>query len=602
MGYKVITLFSAMATFWLGLYVYRQNKEASISKRFYEFTTVLAIWIFTNFIVAMKPSAYLIQITYSMGTAAVFFGLLWVLWLIGNPPSKKIMSVIYAFCGLVIIIGFIPGTLIVELISYDFSHQVVQFNALFYPIAGIDIIGLFGIIILLVRQYKISKGIKRLRIKYLLFGLGFSCVVPLFGAFILPLFKIFSFTNYDAPCVIIFVVLASYTMSHYQLMSVGLLKTKVFMIFVVTVSLVASIVALSYIFRFMFGTIIGAAFGFLAFAIAITFLPANSIKKFIESHIIHEKYDLVKIMSDFSVQIGNAMSIKELANATVEFLAFTIKAPNVCLLLYYEEKFIFIASYRFASIEVKDQVGIYSLLEKNQYVIVDELKSSDKLFKVAGINPAILYPLKNKEGTKGFIVIGERNPDYEESDIEVLSIVNDAVLLNMGTALFYQQAMIDALTHLYTRRYFDLVFSKEVLACQKKQIPVSLLFVDIDNFKKYNDTYGHQKGDEVLALISDIIKRKLRDDDVVCRYGGEEIVVIVRETRNRSVSFESYCKGVSSIGARLCSSVRAANLTISIGICTTQKEYVPAKIVKVADGCLYQAKSQGKDRFVSEIL
>jgi diguanylate cyclase (GGDEF)-like protein len=352
----------------------------------------------------------------------------------------------------------------------------------------------------------------------------------------------------------------------------------------------------------MFGTIIGAAFGFLAFAIAITFLPANSIKKFIESHIIHEKYDLVKIMSSLSIQIGNTLSIKELANAVVEFITYTIKAPNACLLLYREDKFIPIASYRFASIEIKDHAGIYSLLEKEQYIIVDELNSSEKLFKTTGINPAILYPLKNKVGIKGFIVIGERNPDYEESDTGVLSIVNDAVLLNLGTALFYQQAMTDALTHLFTRRYFDLIFPKEAQSCQKKQMPVVLLFIDIDHFKSYNDTYGHQKGDEVLALISDIIKSNLRNDDVVCRYGGEEIVVIVKEMRAQSVNFELYCRGVISIGERLCVSIRAANLTVSIGICITQKDYTPAKIIKMADDCLYKAKEQGRDRVVSEIL
>jgi len=156
---------------------------------------------------------------------------------------------------------------------------------------------------------------------------------------------------------------------------------------------------------------------------------------------------------------------------------------------------------------------------------------------------------------------------------------------------------IDGLTGLGNRRYFDEYLAAEWKRAFRAQSPLSLLMIDADNFKRYNDSYGHMAGDEVLKQIARVIQSGCRrSTDLAARYGGEEFVIVLVDT---------LLEQSSAIAERLVQSVRELNIphgpdrvTISVGVATTvpNENQTPNDFVNAADLALFRAKSEGRNR------
>jgi two-component system, cell cycle response regulator len=153
----------------------------------------------------------------------------------------------------------------------------------------------------------------------------------------------------------------------------------------------------------------------------------------------------------------------------------------------------------------------------------------------------------------------------------------------------------DALTGLNNRRSFEKTLAAEWKRQRRYKRPLSLIMIDIDHFKKVNDTYGHQKGDSVLQTVSGIINDNVRSTDFACRYGGEEIAVILSETSldNAALTAEKLRALVESKVIE----IEGIKVTVSLGVSTyadNLKE--PGDLIEAADGCLYKAKNSGRNR------
>jgi diguanylate cyclase (GGDEF)-like protein len=160
------------------------------------------------------------------------------------------------------------------------------------------------------------------------------------------------------------------------------------------------------------------------------------------------------------------------------------------------------------------------------------------------------------------------------------------------------EARTDALTGLPNRRYFD-EYSSLLASRRRSTDRIGILAVDVDHFKRLNDEYGHQVGDEVLKAIAAAIGAAIRDDDVAVRYGGEEFVVVLRNP----------AQGIAvEVGERMRTAVRDLDLswagvdrsvTISVGVASAQFAGEPiGDVVERADKALYAAKAAGRDRVV----
>ncbi|MFH1777745.1 MAG: diguanylate cyclase [Candidatus Omnitrophota bacterium] len=165
---------------------------------------------------------------------------------------------------------------------------------------------------------------------------------------------------------------------------------------------------------------------------------------------------------------------------------------------------------------------------------------------------------------------------------------------------YYKElSLLDGLTGVYNFRYFQEMLLREINRAQRYPQEITLLMLDIDNFKNYNDAYGHPAGDEVLKKIGKLFIESTRKIDFVARYGGEEFAIILPETPK---------KGASVLASRLISlfsnmiipdekNLFDAHITISIGLATYPNDaQTKAELIVKADQALYQAKKMGKNR------
>ena len=151
-------------------------------------------------------------------------------------------------------------------------------------------------------------------------------------------------------------------------------------------------------------------------------------------------------------------------------------------------------------------------------------------------------------------------------------------------------SLTDPLTKLGNRRRLDLHVEKLIPASERSGDPFSLIMLDIDHFKKFNDTYGHNAGDDLLVQIANILTGCSRDQDLVIRYGGEEFIVLLPKTRIKDAEF---------ITRRILATVKEkTDVTISAGLAEYDKRISFDKLTEMADSALYTAKENGRDQYV----
>ena len=170
-------------------------------------------------------------------------------------------------------------------------------------------------------------------------------------------------------------------------------------------------------------------------------------------------------------------------------------------------------------------------------------------------------------------------------------------------AILQHESITDALTSLRNRRYFDQRICEEVALSKRYKLPLTFMLLDVDHFKKINDTYGHTVGDEVLANLSKVVLDVVRDSDIVARYGGEEIAIITPNTNKQEATLlAERLRGIveKTTVSTISTTQEVVQVTISIGICSlsaviTDKE----ALLEETDQALYLAKKYGRNRVVA---
>lgn len=162
----------------------------------------------------------------------------------------------------------------------------------------------------------------------------------------------------------------------------------------------------------------------------------------------------------------------------------------------------------------------------------------------------------------------------------------------------------DALTGLANRRCFDEALAREWAACQREGVAMNLLFIDVDHFKRYNDHYGHQAGDDCLARIGKVLQgQALRVPDFVARYGGEEFVAIFPRTSRDGLATIAgrIVDAVAELAIEHAASDVAPQVTVSVGVAslTPERGNTPEQLLRMADAALYRAKELGRNRYVT---
>lgn len=164
----------------------------------------------------------------------------------------------------------------------------------------------------------------------------------------------------------------------------------------------------------------------------------------------------------------------------------------------------------------------------------------------------------------------------------------------------------DELTGIANRRYFNEVLKHEWEIFRRQETPLSIISIDVDHFKKFNDCYGHPAGDACLQKISKALKESVgRPKDLVARYGGEEFIILLPETDSKGAEqvAEKIKKSIKNLDIAHSTSPVAGQVTVSMGVvCVMSNTYQEGDLLKAVDNCLYKAKNAGRNRIESLIL
>lgn len=162
----------------------------------------------------------------------------------------------------------------------------------------------------------------------------------------------------------------------------------------------------------------------------------------------------------------------------------------------------------------------------------------------------------------------------------------------------YKLATTDSMTGLYNHRFFQEQMVLQIENAKRYDSKFSLLLIDIDFFKKFNDTYGHQAGDAVLKQVSDLLRKSVRTSDIVARYGGEEMTIILpnNDFEHALAAAEKICAKIAETPFHLNPKV-TKNVTISLGVATfPDNGQTPSELIEYADKGLYKAKENGRNQ------
>lgn len=165
------------------------------------------------------------------------------------------------------------------------------------------------------------------------------------------------------------------------------------------------------------------------------------------------------------------------------------------------------------------------------------------------------------------------------------------------------EALTDALTGLANRRRFEEVLGKELAGVQNDGGDCCLLIIDVDHFKRFNDTFGHRMGDEVLKLLGKLLQQHFKGKDTPARFGGEEFVVVLSNTRigqAKKLAEEVRAKLQGKKLTNRLTGESLGNVTITIGIARCRREDTLESLLERADGCLYKGKEAGRNRVITE--
>lgn len=214
----------------------------------------------------------------------------------------------------------------------------------------------------------------------------------------------------------------------------------------------------------------------------------------------------------------------------------------------------------------------------------------------------LVVPMKSHGQVRGVLTAESINTDhFKERDLQLLSIVSRSAALAFENAELHRRTeeltVIDELTETYNYRYFVQKLQEEKRRALRYNLPLSLIMVDIDWFKKLNDSLGHEAGNKVLKQLSAVIKSCIRDVDVFCRYGGEEFVVVLPQTTQEEAA---------TLGERIrakvertkfdTSSDHPSSVTVSVGVSSfPENGRSHEDLVSVTDQALYRAKGEGRN-------
>lgn len=223
------------------------------------------------------------------------------------------------------------------------------------------------------------------------------------------------------------------------------------------------------------------------------------------------------------------------------------------------------------------------------------------LIKALNLEDCLIAPIWMKDQPTGLVIVDNNitKKEITAEDVKIFAMFLAQAVAAWENSQSFENTLTkshtDSLTSLWNYGYFQYTLDEELTKAQTEKLPLSLMMIDIDNFKHFNDSYGHLQGDSALRHISGILKENCRKIDIVCRYGGEEFAIILPANSKQ----EAQALGERILKAIAAKEILNNHFTVSIGIASFPQDCLNKEtLIQKADQALYKAKDQGKNRVI----
>ena len=421
---------------------------------------------------------------------------------------------------------------------------------------------------------------------------------------------------------IAFTLIISYTILRYQLLNIRLVARRglAYLILVGTLFGIGTGAVLVGL-RFFQPQPTSSYILFATLLAILVFLMARPLRYFVQEGVdrlfYRGTYEYRQTLLSFSSKMGGILKLDELAKEMLPAMTKAIHITQARLLFQDTSSGDFITQFTYPEVKGEATDGlrfntdnpIVAWLEKKPSPLspgqIDSIPEFKGLWQsereqITASNLGLLCPIKSRGRLIGILALGKKQADtlYTHDDIElVMSMASQAGVI-VENAQLYSQALVrantDGLTGLYNHRHFHERLEQEIGRGSRFGTMFSLIMLDVDLFKAYNDIYGHLAGDGVLRRIGGYIDSSIRSIDLAFRYGGEEFAIILPETRLDD-AYRVAERIRKTIEAQ--TSSRAMPITASLGIANWPIDGVmKEEVIACADAALYQAKQAGRNR------
>ncbi len=597
-----------------------QRLKTRVGKAFALFLAAAGIWSFSSFMLHLN--AYPNQAVFwneilIIALSCVVVGYYYFARVYTNKPGGIGLYLGYAYV-LTILVLALSGNIVKS--AYVINGVLYHDLGLWlYIMAVINLTFIGALMLMLFKSYRTSVNpVDRNRTMYLITGASILVLLGYVGNVIptiagLSVDHLGNFAN---------ALIITYAIIRYQLFSIRFVARRALAYFLVIICLSGVYAGSILLVQILFPT--QPTYSIVLLTIVLVLFLAllarplrYAIQEQVDRLFYRETYEYRQILLSFSSRMGNIINLKQLANEMLPAMTKAIHITQAKLLFEDTNSGDFTTQFTYPEAEggssdelqfntdnpiVAWLVKETSPLDLKQVDSIPEFKGLWQIEKEKLINSnlELLFPIKSRDKLIGILALGkkQRGTLYSHDDIELVRVMASQAGIIIENAQLYalaeERANTDGLTGLYNHRHFHQRLEQEIARGSRFGTVFSLIMLDIDLFKAYNDIYGHLAGDEVLQKIGGYIDSSTRSIDLSFRYGGEEFAIILPETRLDDAYrvAERIRKTIESQ-----TSSRTMPITASLGIANWPIDGVmKEEIVARADAALYRAKQAGRNR------